>query len=346
MSVQRLTVTCRVDDFTGYGKMAIQLVRGIASFGYYPQIRSLGTSEMFGAKVPVDIRERFVGPPQPEATELLIHPPNLPPTPGKKTILYTMWEATRLRPTAVAFLNASEHVITPSWWGASCFSASGVDRPIRVIPLGVDSQVFHYRRNTEPRCVFGCSGRMAHGGVRKGINEVIDVFQKAFPSEKDVHLKVKVFPDCPVTKISDPRITIDQAYWSDSQIADWLGSLTCFVSLARLEGFGLLQLQSLAVGRPVISIIYGGVAEFLTRENSYPIDFRLVPAELAYAGCGHWANPSEDHAIEQMRRVYRSRHEAEHKGLLGSQDAHRLTWAKTAEKTIALLHEVGALIPP
>lgn len=334
----------RVDTFSGYGQLSVQLTRGISKLGPHVQIRSVGASEPFGAKVPADIKERFVAGVQPEPWELLLHPPGFIPTPGKRVVIFTMWEATRLRPPHVTFLNMAEHVFTPSKWGASCFSASGVDRPIHIVPLGIDPEIFQYRRKNEhPKCLFGCAGRMAHGGVRKGINEVIDIFQKAFPDEEDVVLRVKCFPDCPVNQIKDTRIVIDQAFWSDQQMADWLATLTAFVSLAKLEGWGLLQHQALAVGRPVISAVYGGVAEFLSPQNSYPIDFKLVPAELSYAGCGHWAQPNEEHTIELMRQVYKNRNEAEAKGLIGSADAHRLTWANTCETAVKLLKEIGAL---
>ena len=342
-TVKRLTLLSRVDIFSGYGQLAVQMIREMTKLGVYVQVRSLGTSEMFGAKVPPEIRERFVPSVQPEDAEVLIHPPNFVPTPGKRTFYLTMWEATRLRKTSVAYLNMAEQVIVPSWWGASCFSAAGVDKPISVVPLGIDPQTFSYRRHLEPRCVFGVAGRMAHGGVRKGINEAIDAFLKAFPTEKDVLLKVKAFPDCPVVDIQDERIVVEKVFFSDAQMSDWLGSLTCFVSLAKSEGWGLIQHQALAVGRPVISIVYAGVAEFLSESNSYPVRFNLAPAQLAYADCGHWAEPNIDDVVDRMRQVYEHRGEAEAKGLDGHRVAHKLTWANTCAQLHQVLTKAGAL---
>ncbi len=169
-----------------------------------------------------------------------------------------------------------------------------MQRPIEVVPLGINQDVFRYRPfNGEfPEVLtFGAAGRMAHGGVRKGINEVIAAFLAAFPKKiKDVRLRVKCFPDCPVSKVKDPRIEIVQACLSDAQLADWFGSLNCFVSAARAEGWGLMQHQSMSMGRPVASVKFGGVTEFFDERVGYALPFTLEPAKLAYAGCGHWAD--------------------------------------------------------
>lgn len=343
--MNRLTLLAPVNHYTGYGLHTIQIARDIERLsGAYVSVRATSTSEAFGATIPADIRQRLVSGPQPEHWELLLHPPNFLPTPDKLTAYFTMWEATRLPPGGVNLLNRAEVVFTPSQWNASCFSACGVERPIRVVPLGINTGVFHYRPWPEPEpFVFGTAGRMAHGGVRKGINEVIDAFQAAFPCERDVRLKVKCWPDCPVKAVQDARIQITAAYLGEPQLADWFAGIHVFVSAARSEGWGLMQHQAMAVGRPVMSVDFGGVREFFRPELGYALPYELKPAQKGYAGCGHWAQPSFDGLVESFRRAYEHRSEALEKGARSAAAVEGTDWSQANAVLVERLREVGAL---
>lgn len=343
--MKRLSFVGPVNTFTGYGLHALQIIRDLEkNNGLYVSVRPTQLTEAFGATVPVDVRERIVNGPQPEEWELLLHPPNLLPTPGKKTAYFTMWESTRLPAVGVKFLNQAKVVIVPCQWNASCFSASGVDAPIRVVPLGINDKVFKYRpMNMDGKTVFGAAGRMAHGGVRKGINEVITLFQKAFPDNDDVVLRVKCFPDCDVSKVADPRIEIIQQYLTEQEMADWYASLTCFVSAAKAEGWGLMQHQAMATGRPVIGVNFGGVAEFFGPHNGYAVEHKLVPAVAHYRGCGHWAEPDELGMIYWMQWIRDDRADACEKGMIASENVSRLTWENHSFELAGVLKEFNAI---
>lgn len=55
---------------------------------------------------------------------------------------------------------------------------------------------------------------------------MVALFQKAFPTETDVHLRFKAFPDCGVWPIIEPKVEITADYPTDKEIADWYASLT------------------------------------------------------------------------------------------------------------------------
>lgn len=305
--MKTLVMLCHMSVVTGYGQLGIQIARGFIKAGWRVKIRpaAIWEPDWGNSKIPNDILALFVTGPQPEPDELLLHPPNFLPTPGKRTTYFTMHETNRLTPLAVSVLNKAHQVVVPCKMNAESFADSGVKRPIHVVPLGIDPEVFHYHPMPYeyPTIIrFGCAGRMAHGGVRKGINEVVDAFLKAFPTEKDVRLEVKGFPDCGINPVCDPRITIHQAHWTDAQLAFWYSTLSCFVSASKGEGFGLMQLQALATGRPLISIHWGGVAEFFDPSRmGYELCTNLGPAKFAYEGQGMWAVPDERDLIESMR---------------------------------------------
>lgn len=350
--MKRLTLVASIDNVSSYGLHAIQIVRDLERlFGLHVAIRAIQQKQMFGVDIPVDIRQRFVNGPQPEEWELVLSPPIFRPTPGKRTAYFSMWESTRLPPMGASLLNMAEVVIVPSAWGATCFSASGVEKTMRVVPLGIDDKAFYFRSQEtagEPakkgvRAVFGTAGRMAHGGVRKGINEVIELFQRAFPNEPDVILRVKVHPDCPVTQPNDNRIEIKQAHLTDDELADWFAGLTCFVSAARGEGWGLMQHQAMATGRPVIACRFSGMAEYLTANNGFCVPYVLGLATGSYAGCGHWAEPDEEDFIKAMRGIYLEPHTAAAKGAQAAMDVAHMTWERSNLKLGQALQEFGAI---
>ena len=152
--------------------------------------------------------------------------------------------------------------------------------------------------NMRGPCVFGTAGKMRGGGERKGLNEVVTLFQRAFPKEQDVRLRVKGFPDCGIVPVDDPRVDILADYISEKDLARWYASLTCFVSVSRSEGWGLMPHQAMAVGRPCIAVKFGGHAEFLHESSAYCANFKLVPAGYNYSDGGVWAEPDSEHIVE------------------------------------------------
>ena len=343
VTAKHLVVRAPVNASTGYGLHCCQLVTDMLRLGYDVGLHPTATDETF-APIPTQVRRTFLPPKAMSAWELLLHPPHYPPRRGTKTVYFTMWESTRLPSAAPRNLNAAECVIVPCRWNAECFRESGVRREIRIVPLGIDTATFQYREmDLEGPCVFGAAGRTESDPLRKRVNEVIAVFRKAFPRERDVRLRIKVFPGCAIQRVQDSRIEITRSYLSEVQLAAWFRSLTCFVSLARAEGWGLMQHQALATGRPVIGSEFGGVAEFFDRRFGYPLKFRMVPAEGRFTGCGHWAEPSESDAVAMMRRVYRDRSEAQALGIAAARHASQWSWEESHRKLAATLCEIGML---
>lgn len=344
--MKRITVVCNCNIFSGYGQLCNEVISGLAKRNHYVSVRAVARVDGFGAKIPAEFTSRLVQRLQPEPFELLIHPPELEPTPGKKTIYFTMWESTRLPVKAVEVLKKSTAIIVPNHWNAATFAAL-LDVPIYVVPLGIDPVVFNYHPpKMDGPFVFGCSGRMGPGhggGPRKNINRVITLFQKAFPTEQDVKLKVKVFSDCAVPRQEDTRVELETRFLSSAELAMWTKSLHAFVCASRGEGWGLLQQQSMACGKPVIGVKYGGLAEFMGDHNSYPVKFTHEPCRDYYVGCGTWPELSEDDAVERMRFAYKNRDHVFETGLRAHRTAMQFTWDRTCRELEAVLEKVGAL---
>lgn len=343
MASNRILFRTPVNGYTGYGLHAFQIVNGLLQMGYEVHIRYTSLDIQFGS-IPQYVASRMVEQDQHDEWELLLHSPGYPCAPGRKTIYFTMWESTELPKGVAKILNQAECIVVPSHWNSACFLTSGVQRPIRVVPLGINVKAFHYSdMDMTGPCVFGTGGRLNSGGQRKAIGDVIEAFLKAFPRERDVRLNVKLFPDCNLGNLDDSRIDITRAFLSEEQLKSWFTGITCFVSASRGEGWGLMQQQALAVGRPLASVIYGGVAEFFSAKMGYPLQFNLVPAQGFYANCGCWAEVDKEHLISIMRDVYVDRVKARNLGCNGALAVSKLTWDHSVARLVQLLQDFNVV---
>jgi hypothetical protein len=80
-----------------------------------------------------------------------------------------------------------------------------------------------------------------------------------------------------------------------------------YVSLHRSEGYGLTCAEAMALGTPVIATGYSGNLDFMNDDNSFLVDYDLIPVKDStgtYEVDARWADPKIDSAIEKMRKVY------------------------------------------
>ena len=120
-----------------------------------------------------------------------------------------------------------------------------------------------------------------------------------------------------------PDIHLIERRLSRSERDGLINAADCYVSLHRAEGFGYTLAESMWLGKPVIATGYSGNLEFMTSENSYLVDYQLVPIgpdARPYPTEGEWASPDVDHAASLMRRVFDHREEAEAKATRAASD--------------------------
>jgi glycosyltransferase involved in cell wall biosynthesis len=93
---------------------------------------------------------------------------------------------------------------------------------------------------------------------------------------------------------------------SRQDVYDLLASCDALVSLHRSEGFGLSLAEAMFLGKPVVATNWSGNTDFMRPDNSYPVNFRLVPIERdfgVYRAGQIWADPDVEHAASLMRQV-------------------------------------------
>ena len=270
---------------------------------------------------------------------------------------YTMLEVDGLPREWVRRANMMDEVWTPSSFNARTFRASGVEKPVRVMPLGVNQAYFN--PNIESFPVQGVYTFLSafEWGERKAPEVLLRAFNDEFRSDEQAVLVCKVYNQDHLTNVSRQvrRLGLKEGggriVFSINELvpAHQLGALyrsvDCFVLASRGEGWGLPLLEAMACGLPVIATDWSAQTDFVHAGIAYPLRIEgLVPAEAKcpyYEGF-KWAEPSYEHLRALMRHVYENREEARLKGTRASAEVlGRWTWRHSAEKIIRRLREIG-----
>lgn len=151
---------------------------------------------------------------------------------------------------------------------------------------------------------------------RKNPLAVIEAFLAAFPEPGDASLVIKSLnadsnPQqamllCEAIGDRHDVVLIDGPV-SQSARDSLMHAADCYVSLHRSEGLGLTMAEAMYAGKPVIATAYSGNLDFMNRENSILIDFRLVEVGGGadpYRADAKWAEPDVDQAAEAMRDIF------------------------------------------
>jgi len=245
------------------------------------------------------------------------------------------WELSRLPPEWIPLLGRVNEV-----WAASNFAASAIREanksiPITVVPHAIELRTHPYPRShfklPENRFIFLSMFDFYSIFERKNPLAVIRAFKKAFREDEPVELVIK----CSNSKI-DPgnfhllqkeaeghNVRIMNTYLERDEVNSLLNLCDCCVSLHHSEGFGLMLAEAMALRKPVIATNYSGNTDFMTEENSFPVNYKLVKLEKDYGPYKKdnvWAEPDERHAAKQMRLVYEIPEVAARKAMFAQRD--------------------------
>jgi glycosyltransferase involved in cell wall biosynthesis len=155
---------------------------------------------------------------------------------------------------------------------------------------------------------------------RKNPEAAIAAFRTAFADGiRGVRLLVKStnggrFPDkltaLQQSVADDPRIEVRDGFLSRDEMFGLQNTMDCYVSLHRSEGFGLGMAECMYLGKPVIATAYSGNLDFMDRNNSLLVDYKMVPlrnGDYPHWQGQQWADADVAHAARLMRQVFDDR---------------------------------------
>lgn len=233
--------------------------------------------------------------------------------PHQYKIQMTQWESTMVPPPWVEHAKEYDEWWTANQFGANAFINSGVPaEKIHIYEHGVDASIWTPHKRGQNDVV-----RFLHvdsGSPRKRGDMVVEAFKKVFGNNMNYELTLKYsYTDDSKENWSDPKVLENNGEWESGNIRRIRENLSLedLVSLYNFhdvlvypsegEGFGLIPLQALATGMPVISTgIWCSYEKFLG-ENV--IESRLGQSEIKenYDRFGDVVLPDMDSLIHLMK---------------------------------------------
>ncbi|PYQ67156.1 MAG: hypothetical protein DMF54_05345 [Acidobacteria bacterium] len=278
---------------------------------------------------------------------------------ARRKVGFTMLEVDGFPSEWVRQANRMDEVWVPSEFNRQGFVDSGVKRPIRRIPLGVDPNYFHpgIRGVPNPNGEFVFLSNF-EWGERKEPWLLLRAFNDEFTARDPVRLVCKIInkdPEVHVRReIANLRLKesggkISFVYNREFpyyQLGAFYRSADCFISAGRGEGWDMPLMEAMACGLPSIATDWGAHTEFVHQGIAYPLRIRkTIPAvaKCPYYEGFRWADPDPEHLRALLREVYENRDEARRRGAAAAREmAERWTWDHVAGKILARLEELEA----
>ena len=229
---------------------------------------------------------------------------------GDYVIGFTYWETTRLPADWVVSMNKCDEVWTASSWAKQCFIDSGVEVPIYSFDLGVDVHTFYPKKVKHDK-----DFTFLHIGspsTRKNTQLVVDAFFRLFAGNDKYKLILKsngapdarhIINDTHYGSLYDvEQIQIIDHYLEESELAELINSIDCFLYPTRGEGWGMSPFQAIACGIPTICTNETACKEFAYL--SVPLGASMTNTNQHGIYCnGEWADPKIDDLCDKMMYV-------------------------------------------
>jgi glycosyltransferase involved in cell wall biosynthesis len=247
------------------------------------------------------------------------------------SVKITMWETTKLRLNDVFILNKHKAIFVPSESLKKVFIESGITRPVEVFDAFIDDIYTYQPHKDKNTFVFGLG--FNHSVSRKNEIQAINYFLETFADVDDVELWIKTNQ---VLNIKDyGKIKVFYDIYSEEEMLNWYSNIDVFISLSKGEGIGMFNLESMAVGRPLIANPFLTVQDYLNKQNGYPLEYDFEnPKDLFFFGCGQWSISKKESVVNTFKHIYDNKNAVKEKGILAAKTAERYKASVAVPKLI------------
>lgn len=239
---------------------------------------------------------------------------------GRRIVGYWYWELPAVPPSWRRGLPFVHEIWAPSRFTADAI-ATLTDRPIRLVPIPLAPP------HPAPigRADFGLPDdafvamsffHMGSSFNRKNPLGAVAAFRSAFGDDPRALLVLKVVDDgaAPAQRRrldeaiqGAANIRLIERRLTRDEVTALLAVSDVVLSLHRSEGFGLVPAQAMQLGKPVIATGWSANLDFMDRESSILLDYRLISAEDpqgTYDLAGQkWADPDVEQAAAALRSL-------------------------------------------
>ena len=190
-------------------------------------------------------------------------------------------------------LNAADYVITVSNSNLECIEKLNVETPVKVLPNGFRDDLFYPRDSNECKKTlnlpFGKKIILTVGNLVeiKGHKYLIEAMQKVVKHRKDVlciivgggNLKGKLERQIRNAGLGDHVKLVGGR--PHDEILIWMNACDLFVLPSLRESFGVVQIEAMVCGRPIVATYNGGSEEIITSDDYGLLCEPANPGELA-----------------------------------------------------------------
>ena len=235
---------------------------------------------------------------------------------GRYRIGYWAYELSRVPARWVAIAEVFHEIWAPSRFVADALIASGVTRPVRVMPhpVSLSAPLVTEPTRSEDFTVLAM-GDLKSSAARKNLIGAISIYKHAFPQQSPgtrLILKVQSDDDHPQFReaarfVSGGRGDIEfrAGSLSDQEVGHLIADSSVFLSPHRSEGFGLAIAEAFLADVPSLATGWSGNLDFMEAVPELLIAHTQVPVRdpgSIYRAVGlSWAEPDVNDAAQKLR---------------------------------------------
>lgn len=263
MKIKIKDANTHITQASGYGQIASNIGATLHNLGhdvYFDLIT--GCSDPILDKL---ARKEFVH--TQDTIYLWIRPPHYVKdpefNPEYKNVFFTMHESETLegwKSDWAQLLNKCVAVVTPTEWNKQVFAKLGVTKPIHVVPLGVNTNVY-FPRNEHKFGVLTVHDAFGSENSRENWKETLDAFTELFEGNKNVYLTIKSWniKETKAAEVLTPLrlrgfdIRLIRSTLFATGMADLYRSTGVFVKNSNREGWSIPMTEAICCGSLIIA---------------------------------------------------------------------------------------------